>query len=392
MAAPVQTTGKLHSPLTIAFVNSSRGWGGGEVWLRQIVNGLASRGHSVLVICRPDSALAGRAVSIHAEMLPVNFNWDFNPATVRMLYRLLIENHVDVVCTNWEKELRLCGLAGRLANIPVVPSREVDRPIKSTLVNRWVYGSLAQAIMVNSFATRATLFASAPWLAAKPCRIVWKGIDPEIYKKAAPAPLRSELGIGNNSVLVGFVGRLDEQKGIPDLLEAMRLAASASPEISFVLAGDGPLRPRVATYVERYGLSETVHLLGFREDIPSLLKAFDFLVMPSLWEGFGYAALEAMAAGKAVIATNTSSLPELVEDGVTGLLVPPHSPEELSVAIGSLAADRNRQSEFGAAGHERAVRMFTLARMVDETEEFLADVVEGNVARYEQPVAIGARK
>ncbi len=364
--------------MNIAFVNSSFSWGGGEVWLEQIANGLSSRGHSVLVVCRPDSAIAQRGTTFRAEVLPMKFSWDFNPATVLSLYRLLTSRHIDLVCTNWEKELRLCGLAGQLAGIPVVPSREVDRPIKSTLLNRWVYGRLADAILLNSHATHATLLASAPWLAGKTCKIVWKGVDPDVYEKAAPSGIRKELGVGREETVVGFVGRLDEQKGVPVLLESMRMVCAETTGIRFVLAGDGPLRARAAAFVGENKLSQRVQLLGFRQDVPSLLKSIDLLVMPSLWEGFGYAALEAMAAGKPVIASNTSSLPEIVEDQSTGLLVPPNSARDLASAIMSLAINRPLQQAFGKAGRERACRMFSLTRMVEETEGFFADVAEGN--------------
>ncbi len=365
------------SPMTIAFVNSSFGWGGGEVWLEQITSGLTSRGHAVLIVCRPDGAIARQARRFNAELIGLKFSWDFNPATIVRLHRILTSRHVDLICTNWEKELRLCGVAGWLANIPVVPSREVDRPIKSSLMNRLVYGRLARAIMLNSEATRATLLASAPWLAGKTSRVVLKGVTPELYEQAAPSGVRKELGIDHGEIVVGFVGRLDEQKGLPVLLEAMRMVCADESEIRFVLAGDGPLRARAAEYVRVHNLSGKVYLLGFREDVPSLMKTFDILIVPSQWEGFGYAALEAMAAGKPVIASDTSSLPEIVQDNVTGLLVPPNSALEFASAVTSLAFDRARQKAFGAAGRERACRMFPLGRMVEETEAFFADIVEG---------------
>jgi glycosyltransferase involved in cell wall biosynthesis len=278
-----------------------------------------------------------------------------------------------------EKEFRIGGMAARLAGIPIVMSREVDRPIKDTLVNRYFYGRVGAGIMVNSRATRETLIASAPWLAARRIEVVWKGIDTEASAHARAAAIREQFHLRTDDIVAGFAGRLDEQKGIATLLEAMKIAASKNSRLKLVMAGDGNQYDAIVEFVKANGLSERIFLAGFRDDVPAFMKAIDFLVMPSLWEGFGYSAVEAMAASKAVIATNVSSLPEIVRDGETGILVPPGSPDPLANAMLVLASRPDLAAAYGVAGAIRAQTLFNLPTMVERTEKFFLETVHARV-------------
>ncbi|HUI09030.1 MAG TPA: glycosyltransferase family 4 protein [Bacteroidota bacterium] len=359
--------------MNVLFLNTCRTWGGGEVSLTQIVDSLRARGHSVTVVCRPESALHRRMRETGSEVVPVRFGGDIDPFTIANILRLIIRRSIDVVCVHTEKELRLGGLASLLAGVPVVVSREVDFPIKDTFLNKVFYGKVASLVIANSYATKNTLLISAPWLDGSKIHVVWKGVDTERFRHATNGHLRQEYHVAGSESLIGFVGRLDEQKGLETLLEAMSILVARHKHAKLVLAGEGNLRNYVTEFLRSRNLSGHAYLAGFVQDIPAFLRGIDFLVLPSNWEGFGYAAVEAMAAGKAVVASHVSSLPEIVDNHRTGLLVPPRSPERLADAMVTLVDNRRLRNEMGKAGARKVENVFSLPTMIANFELLLQE-------------------
>jgi glycosyltransferase involved in cell wall biosynthesis len=386
---PPGTATTAGDPMNVLFLNSCRTWGGGEVSLTQIADSLMSRGHSVTVACRRGSALHHRMNDSAVNLVPMRFGGDFDPFTILALARLIVGRKIDVVCVHTEKELRVGGVASLLAGVPVIVSREVDFPLKDTFLNRLFYGRVASVVIANSFATKNTLLISAPWLGGEKIHVVWKGVDVRRFRLPASGRLREEFHVGEEDSLIGFVGRLDEQKGLMTLLEAMALLVERHRNAKLVLAGEGNLRAAVQGFLRSRDLDRHAYLAGFREDIPEFLRGIDFLVMPSNWEGFGYAAVEAMAAGKAIVASHVSSLPEIIDDRRTGLLVPPRSPEMLADAMVTLVDNPQLRTSMGKAGARKVENVFTLSTMVANVETLLLEAASlprtagggGNFAR-----------
>jgi glycosyltransferase involved in cell wall biosynthesis len=182
--------------------------------------------------------------------------------------------------------------------------------------------------------------------------------------------LREALGVPAEAPLVGEIARLCDVKGQRELIDAAALA----PGAHVVLVGEdleqqGAYRVLLEQQARTRGVADRVHLLGFRSDAAELLEQFDMLVLPSWIEGLPGVVLEAMAHGKPVIATPVGGTPELVEDGVTGIIVPARDPEALAEAIRTLAADRGRAQALGAAGRERAARDFSETAMTGRVLE-----------------------
>jgi glycosyltransferase involved in cell wall biosynthesis len=165
------------------------------------------------------------------------------------------------------------------------------------------------------------------------------------------------------------VANLRQGKGHPDLLAAAADVLPRFPDVSLALVGEGNLRAGIEEAVARYGLDARVRLLGRRDDVPALLAAADLFVLPSHEEGLPNALLEAMAHGVPVIATAVGGTPEAVEDGVSGLLVPPRDPGALAKAMTALLSDPPAARRLGQMGRARVARSFTLDRMVKETED-----------------------
>lgn len=183
--------------------------------------------------------------------------------------------------------------------------------------------------------------------------------------------VRAALGVPSGARVVGSVGRLDPQKGYRYLIPAFAELAAEADDLDLVIAGDGPERRRLEALAGRSGCAGRVHLLGRREDVPDLLHAFDVFAMPSIYEGFGLTAVEAMAAGVPVVASAVDSLPEILgageRGGRVGRLVPPRRPDKLAEAIGDVLA-RPPGEQVERARH-RARQEYDVAKMVERYAE-----------------------
>jgi len=203
-------------------------------------------------------------------------------------------------------------------------------------------------------------------------RVVYYGIDPATIHSgtASRRDGRRALGIDDNDFAVGVASRLVPGKGHDVLIPAVARAAAERGGVKLLVAGDGPERARLELMAERCCSPGTVRFLGFVSDVGPFMHACDalaFPTLPELSEGFGLAALEAMAAGRPVLASAVGSLPEVVDDGVTGVRVQPASVDALAAAILDLARDPSRCERLGVNGAKRARTDFTLERMVNET-------------------------
>ena len=353
--------------MRIVLSNASFKWGGVHRITELLADGFEKRGHDVLVLCRPGSALEDRMRGKFG-IASIAKGMDFSPLAIARIAATLRRYRADVVLTLMDKDLRLTGPAARMLGLPVIARRANDQPIDSGPYARLIYDRIASHHIANSEATKTTLLQSASWLKPERVTVIYNGIDVEPIIAATPA----FLPVPRDSIVVGFVGRLEHRKGVLDLLEAWPTVAAGDARAQLVIAGRGPLEEQIH---QRSNQMERVTSLGYRDDVPALLKRCDLIVVPSHWEGFGLIAAEAMAAGKPVIASNTSSLPEIVRDGQEGLLIPPKQPAALAEAILRLVRDSDLRHRLGQAGLDRVRERFSHEAMVSAYERTTSDFV-----------------
>lgn len=348
--------------LRIVLSNASTLWGGVHVITEILASELGKRGHDVLVLCRPDSRLEARLCG-SVPLAPILKGMDFHPRALLAVASTLRRFRADVILTMTKKDVRLTGPVARLLAVPVVVRHANDRGLRRGFYHRLLYGWLPASHVANSHATRATLLASAHWLDPDRVRVIHNGVDTERFTCAA-----AQLDLPTDATVFGFFGRFDERKGVLDLAAAWPAVRTSVPGAQLVMVGTGALEDELHRRFE--GMPD-VHWLGHRRDVPALMKAVDCVLVPSHWEGFGLVAVEAMAAGRPVIAANASSLPEIVRDGVDGILIEPAAPDALASAMIRLARDPALRTRMGAAGAERADRVFSHDGMVDAYEDLL---------------------
>ena len=174
---------------------------------------------------------------------------------------------------------------------------------------------------------------------------------------------------------MGFVGRLTPQKAPLAFVALIARLRRTRPDVHGVIAGDGPLRAEVERAVDAHGLGAWCRVLGARDDVAAVLAALDVFVLTSVSEGFPFVVLEAMALERPVVATAVNGVPEIVEPGVTGVLVERADGEALARAVLDTLADAERARAMGRAGRRRVQTCFTASRMVAETEAFYRDLL-----------------
>lgn len=185
--------------------------------------------------------------------------------------------------------------------------------------------------------------------------------------RPAFSKLREELGLPQESVLVGTVARLHPVKGHTYLIQAVKRLETDYPDVHYVWIGGGDLQRQLKEEVERKGLTSKILFLGVRQDVPELLPQLDLFVLPSISEGLSVAILEALLAGVPVVTTAVGGSPEVVEEGRDGLLVPSQDPAALAQAIGHLLDDPQARTRMGQEGQRKVYREFSLERLVLET-------------------------
>jgi glycosyltransferase involved in cell wall biosynthesis len=199
-----------------------------------------------------------------------------------------------------------------------------------------------------------------------PVELIYNGIDLGRFGHlTACCTLHREFEIPVGVPLVGVVARLEPEKGHPTLLEAWPRVLAASPEARLLVIGEGSQREALEAQAAELGIASRVVFTGLREDIPAVTAALDIAVLPSYREAQGLSVLEAMALSRPVVASAVGGIPEMIEDGRTGLLVPSHDPAALGGAIGRLLADEALAAELGRAGHDLVHERFCVELMVD---------------------------
>jgi sugar transferase (PEP-CTERM/EpsH1 system associated) len=361
----------FETPVRVLHLITELNIGGAEKVLSRLLSRLDRERFAPAVACLygGDGPVADeiRSLGIPVTDLGMTAKWRLD-AFVR-LYRLLYRQRPTILHT-WMFHANVPGrVLGRLAGVPIVISSERTMGQEGGL-RRWlnrITGPLPDRVACVSESV-AEFAAQTIGIPPAKLAVIPNGIPLEDFQPGDRSRARVDPGIPLRAVVAGTVGRLQPVKGTSYLLEAWSRLASDHPDAILLLVGGGSQQAALERMSRRLGISERVRFLGDRADVPDLLRGMDVFVLPSLWEGMPNAALEAMAVGLPVVATAVGGTPEVVVDGVTGLLVPPGDPDALAQSIARLLCDPDLRYKMGQAGRERVVKHFSVGRMVEQTE------------------------
>jgi len=306
-------------------------------------------------------------------------------AAAGRLYALTRRDRYHIVHTHTTKAGILGRLTARLAHVPIVIHTPhghafhgyINRSGSEALrhVERWLARWTDQIVCLTEAERQDHLrFGVGP---NELFTVIHSGVDVDRFQNAQVdlGAKRRELGLRPGAPLVGCVARLVPVKGVDCLLEAVPMIRSSVPAATVVFVGDGPMRPRLEERARLLGLNGAVAFLGLRRDVPELMPLFDVVVLPSLNEGMGRAAVEALAAGRPVVGSRVSGIQDIVTDEETGFLVPPADPSALARAIVRCLTDPAGASAMGRKG-QTAAQAYSVDRMIDKIERLYAHWLE----------------
>ena len=352
--------------MRIAQVSLHPDYGGCECHVLMLARGLKEAGHDVALFCHPDGRLRQEAESAGVPVRVVRNRSQIDPiAALRLIFQMC-RFRPDVVHLHTPRDFVWGSLAARLVRTrALVFTRHVTFPV-SPLMRR-IY-RMGDAVVCLADAVRDMLLAQG--LSPEKLVRIQPAIDTVPFVNPPPGSresARAEWRLPETAVVVGAVGRLAVGKGQDIFLKAVS-RLGADPSVRFLVVGDGPLLESLQQEAAVLGIADRVIFTGFRSDMPEIMSALDIFVLASLSELAPLTIIEAQAAHCVALATRVGGVPELIEDGVTGMMVPPGDIEALANAMQALIADPGLRERLAAAGQEQAVCRFSLPRFVRETE------------------------
>ena len=347
--------------------------GGLERVLTTIVSNLNKEKYNVSVWClREGGFFADKLVKEGIEVKILHILSSRNPVSICRLYKLFRSHKFDIIHTHAYS----AGTSGRmsafLAGIPVIISHNHSvYDYYNTYYHfvEWFLSLITDRIIcvsdiINRFANETQRINS------KKLITIHNGIVSEhTVSEKRTSGLRKELGIPVDHSVICTIAHMEEHKGIKYLLESASLLLQSRNDVSFLVVGEGALKEKLKILCADLKIEENVIFAGERGDIPEILSLTDIFVLPSLREGLPLTILEAMACGKPVIATNVGGIPEVVKDGVSGILISPKDPEALHSAMNELLGDREKMKKMGHNGKRVYSESFDSKTMIGKIED-----------------------
>jgi len=330
------------------------------------------------------------ALGIPVSEYPIESLYNFGSMQARLrLARYLRERSIEMVHSYGFYSNLFAIPAARLAGVPVVVASIRDCGETLTAMQKRVqkiFCRTADCILANAEGVRRWLVREG--YPARKIQVIRNGIVGAIpVARADRGWLRQELGLAPNARLIAVCSRLNPMKGLEYFLDAAAMVAILQPDVRFLIVGgnghrtDGTYQGELERYAASRGLENRVIFTGFRTDVARMLPEIDISVLPSLSEGLSNSLLEAMAAGVPVIATKVGGTPELVEDGATGLLVPPRDSAALGQAMTLLLDHPETARRIGEAGRGDVTSRFSIDKMVHDTQSLYVKLLSASRAR-----------
>lgn len=322
-----------------------------------------------------------RAKGIRVVALGGHGKWD--PAVLFRFRELVRDERPDIIHAFLFRANIAARIVGFLMKVPVVLSSYRGVEVQQELLPRWIdrlTRRWSHAITCCSHAVRDAALDRVGGEATR-YHTIYNGVD--VYRFVHAHPMgRSDIGLQPDGCVVGTVCRLVEPlKGVGHLLEALAKLVQnpALCHTQLLIVGDGPARIQLSAHAARLRLSSCVKFLGARQDVERLLPLMDVFVLPSTYEGFGIAIVEAMASGRPVVATRVGGIPEIIRHNETGILVPPGDPHALALALEGLLLDPHESRRLAAAGQAVAERQFAIETAVQCHQDLYESLMASRV-------------
>jgi len=355
--------------------------GGAEVLLLNTVRRMKPLGYELYVCSLTDKGDIGpEIIDLGIPVFSLLSNPHvYNFKVLISLFRLFRDIKPHIVQTHIYPSNTLGRIAAFLSRVPVIIATEHGfyrwKKSRQILIDRCL-SYISDRIVVISKGVQDYLHKRSG-IRLNKFQLLYNFVDPEqLIPQKKRLDVRRELGLNENDIILGSVGRLVWDKGYHILLKAFKLVIDKDKDVKLVLVGDGPYSDVLKEKSRLYAIQDHVIFLGNRRDIPDLLNIMDLFVLPTLDEGFGISIIEALLFNLPVIATNIDAVPEIIEDGVNGLLVPPKDPVALGNAINRLLENRTLSKNLGRAGNEIVRKKYNSDVQINRIDSFYRSLLK----------------
>jgi glycosyltransferase involved in cell wall biosynthesis len=364
--------------MKILIAEASTAIGGQELAVVRHAKGMRKRGHDVQLLVQPGSPIEQLALQQEVPIQAVEMS-GLTPSALKMFRQILRRERPDILHVNSSRDSWLGGIAARLLSprVKVIKTRHISAPLNRNAATRLLYRRLFDHIIVTGGRSNERALVERDGLQATKVSAFPIGVDLSQFSPGSPEPdIRGELGLAPGDRLVGLLSYLRAYKGHQYFIEAAALLAHRHPGVRFLIVGEGPDEMSIRARIAQLGVAREVLMLGYRPDSLSLLRSLDIFVMPSI-EGdtIPQVLLEAMAVGLPVVATTTGSIPDVIGNGLTGLLVPPRESQAISECVETLLNDAALRRMLGHNASCLVARTYSLESMLDCLERVYQQVL-----------------
>ncbi len=360
---------RVRSDVNILYVESSRSWGGQEYRTCLEINWLNAHGHQAWLVCSPGSQVHSKASELQTRLVTMPLRCRIDPLCSWRLWRFCRQNRIDLLKAYSSKDHWIC-LPLYLCGIPLSRARCITDRLGSK-GRAFVFKHGCSQIVADASVIKRHLVAEHGVDPAK-IEVIGSAVDLEKFKPPRNrAKFRREIGLGDNTPLIGNVGMIRPDKGQLVLVEAAPLVLQKRPDVRFVIVGQGTgILKRginVRNAIDQAGLADRIIMAGYRWDTPNVYAACDMIVIASLrTEASPIVLREAFASGRPVIATKVGDIPEILRDRENGLLIEPGDTQALANAIMDFITDPNLAARCAANGLRYATEHFSFNTMMEK--------------------------
>jgi glycosyltransferase involved in cell wall biosynthesis len=346
----------------ILHVETGRHLYGGAQQVVYLLSGLRRQGVTSWLVCPKGSAVGHAVAASVAGIFEIPMGGDLDVRFIWRLRRVIKQVAPDLLHLHSRRGADILGgLAGRLCGVKIVHSRRVDNP-ESRFVVAWKYRLFDRVIGISQGIVDILLEEGVP---EEKLVCVRSAVDQAAYRKSCNRDwFLKQFALPTDAMVIATVAQLIPRKGHRYLLQAMPGLIAQFPDLHWLIFGKGALHQELEVQIDEIGLGAHIQLVGFRDDLAAIYPCLDLLVHPALMEGLGVSLLQAASAGLPIVAVDAGGMPEVVEDGVSGRLVPAGNAAALEEAVQQLLANPELRRQMGASGRARMRRDFSLERMV----------------------------
>ncbi|MDY0132237.1 MAG: glycosyltransferase [Desulforegulaceae bacterium] len=361
--------------IKVMHIDTDKEWRGGQQQGFYLHKKLLTKNYNSVFLCQPDSILKEKLENENLDYLTMRINGEVDFIAGKKVAKICREKEINILHLH-DAHAMATGLWAKLfyPSLLLIGVRRVDYPIKKNIFSQYKYKS-AKMTKIVAISNEIKKILIEDGIDELKIEVIKSGVDIDKFVHIEKSDfLHKELGLPENSFIVGTVAALAGHKDYPTLLKAAQIVVKKLPSVYFVSIGDGPDRKEIFRLREELGLNEKFILRGFQKDVGNHLKNFDIFILSSKTEGLGTSLMDAMSAGIPSLCCKSGGIPELVDDGVNGLLVEKESPELLAVKIIELYENKNLREKLGINSRKKSKQFsidFTVKKNIELYEKLI---------------------